>query len=1014
MLEGRRNTIIVASLVVSLVLSLAFGSPLLDTDEEEYIKHVLATIGKRNWSTYRDLCQSARVSCDCTYENNTICHITYIYLSSEGLEGMLPSQLMSRLPYLQYLDLSDNNLSGEIPPEWGNSTKLVSLYLNGNQLTGLIPKQIGNITTLEILYLQQNKLQGSLPATLGDLVNLTTLNLEVNHLSGSLPTTLENLVKLETLYLGSNNFTGKLPASLGKLTSLTSIKISDNNFEGEIPTFIENWTNVVSIEALASGLSGPIPSQIARLTKLTDLRISDLKGSSNFPPLQYLNEIEYLILRSCNITGLFPDSLIGSFMYSNNLIYMSTFPRLKTLDLSFNQISGHIPSNFMYLRRVENIFLTGNLLNGPVPNWMLEEGNNIDLSYNNFDHPLSYSCQSGNTNLFASSRTKNNSKLVSCLDNKSCSDNLYGLHINCGGKELIINATKFEGDEDSGKAAVFVSSKTNWGFSNTGLFSDDTRCPADYTHRNNRTNGLYETARVSPVSLTYYAYCLVNGNYNISLHFAEIVNTNDTIVGRSGRRIFNVYVQGKLVLEDFNIVNAAGGVLKPIIKPFQVAITNNTIEIRFYWAGKGTYSLESGAYGPLISAISIEYADFVPPSKARKLLPVGAILGIVAAVAFNIVSILGILWWQGCLGRRSRLSQDLEGLDLQTGSFTLRQIKAATNNFDVSNKIGEGGFGPVYKGFLLDGTIIAVKQLSSKSKQGTHEFVNEIGLISALNHPHLVKLYGCCTEEKQLLLVYEYMENNSLAQAMFGPKESRLILDWPIRQKICIGVAKGLAYLHEESRLKIVHRDIKATNVLLDKNLNPKISDFGLAKLDEEGNTHISTRIAGTFGYIAPEYAMRGYLTDKADVYSFGIVALEIVSGRSNTTYRSKDDCFYLLDWALELKEKESLMELVDPRLGSDFNQREAMIMINIALHCTNVIPTERPSMSLVVGMLEGKVAVEELASHPKESRAKMSAMWTILEQSLKRIDNQNQEEIISMDISNANYSSTSTSKNVL
>uniref|UniRef100_A0A6N2LFW3 non-specific serine/threonine protein kinase n=1 Tax=Salix viminalis TaxID=40686 RepID=A0A6N2LFW3_SALVM len=186
---------------------------------------------------------------------------------------------------------------------------------------------------------------------------------------------------------------------------------------------------------------------------------------------------------------------------------------------------------------------------------------------------------------------------------------------------------------------------------------------------------------------------------------------------------------------------------------------------------------------------------------------------------------------------------DLKGLDLKTGSFTLKQIKAATNNFDPANKIGEGGFGPVYKGH---GTIIAIKQLSSKSKQGNREFVNEIGMISALQHPHLVKLHGCCIEGDQLLLVYEYMESNNLARALFGPEEYQLNLDWGTRQKICVGIARGLAYVHEESRLKIVHRDIKATNVLLDENLDPKISDFELAKLDEEDNTHVSTRVAGT------------------------------------------------------------------------------------------------------------------------------------------------------------------------
>ncbi|TYJ48252.1 hypothetical protein E1A91_A01G048600v1 [Gossypium mustelinum] len=333
------------------------------------------------------------------------------------------------------------------------------------------------------------------------------------------------------------------------------------------------------------------------------------------------------------------------------------------------------------------------------------------------------------------------------------------------------------------------------------------------------------------------------------------------------------------------------------------------------------------------------------------------------------------------------LSEELKGLDLQTSSFSLRQIKAATNNFDVANKIGEGGFGPVYKGTLADGTVIAVKQLSAKSKQGNREFVNEIGMISALQHPHLVKLFGCCIEGNQLLLIYEYMENNSLARALFGPLECQLKLDWPTRRKICIGIARGLAYLHEESRLKIVHRDIKATNVLLDKHLNPKISDFGLAKLDEEDNTHISTRVAGTYGYMAPEYAMRGYLTDKADVYSFGIVILEIVSGRSNTNCRPKEESFYLLDWVHVLKEEGNLLGLVDPRLGSNYNKEEVMTMINVAFLCTDVNAATRPAMSSVVSMLEGKASVQEFETDSSRfgdrssSRAMMKKLYQHLEE---------------------------------
>ncbi|XP_052308271.1 probable LRR receptor-like serine/threonine-protein kinase At1g07650 isoform X3 [Populus trichocarpa] len=314
---------------------------------------------------------------------------------------------------------------------------------------------------------------------------------------------------------------------------------------------------------------------------------------------------------------------------------------------------------------------------------------------------------------------------------------------------------------------------------------------------------------------------------------------------------------------------------------------------------------------------------------------------------------------------KPELQDDLMGLDLKTGSFTLRQLGAATNNFDSANKIGEGGFGSVYKGELSDGTAIAVKQLSPKSTQGNREFVNEIGMISGLKHPNLVKLCGCCIEGDQLLLVYEYMENNCLARALFGAETSALMLDWPTRFKICVGIARGLAFLHEGSAIRIVHRDIKGTNVLLDKDLNAKISDFGLAKLNEAENTHISTRVAGTIGYMAPEYALWGYLSDKADVYSFGVVALEIVSGRSNSSYNPTNESVCLLDWAFVLQKRGNLMALVDPKLRSEFNKEEAEKMIKVALLCANASPSLRPSMPAVVSMLEGQTSIQEVISDP-------------------------------------------------
>ncbi|EOA34297.1 hypothetical protein CARUB_v10021813mg [Capsella rubella] len=792
--------------------------------------------------------------------------------------------------------------------------------------------------------------------------------LEYNQLSGTLPPELGNLRNLQKLLLSSNYLSGEIPSTFAKLTSLTDFRISDNQFTGTIPDFIQHWTKLGKLVIQASGLVGPIPNAIGPLRKLSNLKISDLPGpESPFPLLQNMTSMKTLVLRNCNLTGDLP-------------AYFGTFTSFKNLDLSFNKLSGPIPDGYATLSNVDNIYLTSNMLNGEVPSWMVEKGDTIDLSYNNFSKDVTTrECQRKSVNMFSSTSplVANNTSTVTCLSNYRCPKTFYGLHINCGGNDIAINATKY--DADTWDTPGFYDSRNGWVASNTGHFLGDDGSNDGKTFRAMNTSVLelpdsmlYTQARLSAISLTYYALCLGNGNYTINLHFAEIMFNDNNM----GRRFFDIYIQGKLEIKDFNIVDEAKGVGKAVIKNFFIMITNGKLEIRLQWAGKGAQPIK-GVYGSLISAVSVD-PNFIPPKEPSTETGGGrsvgiVVIGVITSTVFLVLLIGSVLWWRGCLRPKSQMEKDFKKLDFQVSSFSLKQIKVATDNFDPTNKIGEGGFGPVHKGTLTDGTVIAVKQLSSKSKQGNREFLNEIGMISALQHPHLVKLYGCCVEGDQLLLVYEYLENNSLAQALFGPQETQIRLNWPTRQMICMGIARGLAYLHDESRLKIVHRDIKATNVLLDKELNPKISDFGLAKLDEEENTHMSTRIAGTYGYMAPEYAMRGHLTDKADVYSFGVVALEIVHGKSNTSSRSKTDIFYLLDWVHILREQNKLLEVVDLRLGTEYNRQEAMKMIQIGILCTSPAPAERPSMSTVVSMLEGHstVDVEKLleASFSKGSK---------------------------------------------
>ncbi|PWA37834.1 protein kinase superfamily protein [Artemisia annua] len=292
--------------------------------------------------------------------------------------------------------------------------------------------------------------------------------------------------------------------------------------------------------------------------------------------------------------------------------------------------------------------------------------------------------------------------------------------------------------------------------------------------------------------------------------------------------------------------------------------------------------------------------------------------------------------------------------------YSYKELKAATDDFSLANKIGEGGFGPVYLGKLRHGNQAAIKVLSAESRQGAREFLTEIKVISDIEHENLAKLIGCCVEGDHRILVYDYIENNSLAQTLLGSGHSSIQFSWRTRTKICIGIARGLAFLHEEVRPHIVHRDIKASNILLDKDLTPKISDFGLAKLIPANMTHVSTRVAGTIGYLAPEYAIRGQLTRRADVYSFGVLLVEIVSGRCNTNSLLPADEQYILERVWNLYERNELVEIVDTAMYGDFDAEEACKYLKIGLLCTQDNPKLRPVMSTVVKMLSGEMKIDE------------------------------------------------------
>lgn len=885
------------------------------------------------------------IKCDCSYDANTTCHITALKVYAIDAIGVIPDELWD-LVYLTNLRIAQNFL------------------------TGPISSGIGNLTRLQYLDFGINAFSGSLPKELGQLTDLLSLGFGSNNFSGPLPSEMGNLRRLQQLYIDSSGVSGPIPSTFANLQNLQTVWASDNELTGPIPQFIGNWSQLTTLRLEGNAFTGPIPSVLSNLTLLTELRISGLlNGSSSLDFLTNLESLKILVLRNNNITGSIPSSI-------------GQFQSLTQLDLSFNNITGQIPSSLFTLGSLQYLFLGNNRLNGSLPTQKSASLTNIDVSYNRLSGsvPSWVSGQNLQLNFVANNFTVAGSSSRSLPSGLNCVQNGFPCNgglgrysdfaINSGGPQIrSSNQVVYESDSEAlGPANYFVANSDKWAVSNVGLFTSNsnvtyiTNTPRQFTSLDSE---LFQTARLSADSLRYYGLGLQNGNYSIFLQFAEIQIENGQTWKSLGRRVFDIFIQGNRVERDFNIRNQAGGQsYRPVQRNYTARVTSNFLEIHLFWAGKGTCCIPSqGVYGPLISAISVTpLFQPRPVSSTSNSKRTAVIVGVVVPVVVIALLLVGAFWFIKRKKRAHEEDDEFLGMDAKPYTISYGELRSATGDFNSSNKLGEGGFGPVYKGTLNDGRLVAVKQLSVASNHGKSQFITEIATISAVQHRNLVKLYGCCLEGGKRLLVYEYLENKSLDQALFG--RSNLTLNWAQRFEICLGVARGLAYLHQESRLRIVHRDVKASNILLDSDLNPKISDFGLAKLYDDKKTHISTRVAGTIGYLAPEYAMRGHLTEKVDVFGFGVVALELVSGRSNSDMSLEKEKVYLLEWAWYLHETNQDVELVDQRL-SKFNEEEVKRVIGVALMCTQTSPTQRPTMSRVLGMLAGDIEIGPITSKP-------------------------------------------------
>ncbi|XP_047955240.1 G-type lectin S-receptor-like serine/threonine-protein kinase At1g11330 [Salvia hispanica] len=360
------------------------------------------------------------------------------------------------------------------------------------------------------------------------------------------------------------------------------------------------------------------------------------------------------------------------------------------------------------------------------------------------------------------------------------------------------------------------------------------------------------------------------------------------------------------------------------------------------------------------------------------------IIGVV--VGFVCISILMFIAWWFIVKRKGSKAQDSSILEagqtfttdstaiilkeLNIGyspKFTFEMLANATNQFHVDNLLGRGGFGPVYKGVLANEKEIVVKRLSAESGQGMQEFMNEVIVISKLQHRNLVKQLGGCVEKEEKILIYEYMPNKSLDACLFGPiNPTKKLLDWNMRYNIIEGIARGILYLHRDSRLRIIHRDLKPSNVLLDQDWNPKISDFGMARIFGGNEDHGSTaRVVGTYGYMAPEYGMEGRFSEKSDVFSFGVLILEIIKGKKNTHYFNDELSLSLIGCAWKIWNESNGLSFVEESIASRETEEDMVRCIQIGLLCVQESPNDRPQIQTVLSMLSGEIVKLPVPKQP-------------------------------------------------
>ncbi|XVF34924.1 hypothetical protein REPUB_Repub18cG0100300 [Reevesia pubescens] len=837
--------------------------------------------------------------------------LEYLDLSQNYFVGTIPDDI-DRLRQLQYLNLMANNVSGDIPVAIGRLQELRSLHLCLNQFNGSFPPEIGNLSKLEFLGLAYNRkfLPSKLPSSFKQLKKLNTLWMGEANIIGEIPDMIGDMKALEVLDLSGNELTGKIPKVLFLLKNLKEIYLFKNKLSGEIPQVIKA-SNLSVIDLSENNLTGSIPSDIGKLEMLSRLVLFFNKLSGEIPEgIGRISTLTDVRLFRNNLSGTLPPDF-------------GRYSMLEIFEVASNRLTGMLPKHLCKGGKLLGVVAFDNNLTGELPKSL---GNCNSLTMVNIRrNGLTGSIPSGLWTSLNLSKLMISDNLFTCELPRKVSDNLSRLEIsnNRFFGEIPVEVKLWM------NLSVFNASNN---FFNGTIPRELTALPSLTTLLldQNQLHGFLPSDIISWRSLSTLNLSKnkLSGRIPEAIGFLPSLDKLDLSENQFSGKIPPHL--GHLRFTSFNL--SSNNLIGSIPREFE-----NSAYSKSFLNNPGLCTSTANADLDICGSgknSSISYP--------QNLILISCILISVLVLGLSFSFFLTKFFWK----RNRTLGSIWELTAFQMLNFTTKSILSGLK--DQTNKIGDGGSGEVYRVDLTgNGDFVAVKWIRNNKKlerELEKEFQAEVMTLSKIKHLNIVKLMCCISSEDSKLLVYEYMENGSLYLWLDKHRASAIILDWPKRFQIAVGAAQGLCYMHHDCSPPIIHRDVKSSNILLDSEFNAKIADFGLAKmLVKQGEPTTTSVVAGSFGYIAPEYARTTRINEKIDVYSFGVVLLELTTGRK-ANYG--DENRSLAEWAQHFfQDNNSIVEALDEEIKEACYLDQMCNVFKVGIHCTRTSPSSRPCM---------------------------------------------------------------------